>query len=77
MPDKAFLLPEQLLQRCWERAAAHDRDNSFFEQDFRELKDAGYLRLAVRNRWEARRHAVTSRASSAGSRILPRPPRSR
>lgn len=47
MPDTAFFLPEPLLQRCWERAAAHDRDGSFFEQDFRELKEAGYLRFAV------------------------------
>lgn len=47
MAEKGFVLPQQVLQRCWERAAAHDRDSSFFEQDFAELKDAGYLRLAV------------------------------
>jgi alkylation response protein AidB-like acyl-CoA dehydrogenase len=45
--SKDFLIPEKTLQRCWERAPEHDRDGTFFEQDFQELKDAGYLRLAV------------------------------
>jgi alkylation response protein AidB-like acyl-CoA dehydrogenase len=47
MTGKAFLISEETLQRCWERAPGHDRDNSFFAQDFRELQEAGYLRLAV------------------------------
>ena len=47
MTTKAFVIPEEMLQRCWERAPGHDRDSSFFMEDFRELKEAGYLRLAV------------------------------
>jgi alkylation response protein AidB-like acyl-CoA dehydrogenase len=47
MTGTTFLISEETLQRCWERAPAHDRDNSFFAQDFRELQEAGYLRLAV------------------------------
>jgi alkylation response protein AidB-like acyl-CoA dehydrogenase len=40
-------IPEALLERCRERAAGYDRDNRFFDEDFNELKDAGYLRLAL------------------------------
>jgi alkylation response protein AidB-like acyl-CoA dehydrogenase len=47
MSGKDFVIPESTLQRCWERAPGHDREGTFFEQDFQELKDAGYLRLAV------------------------------
>jgi len=47
MGEMAFVVPQQALERFWERAPAHDRDGSFFDQDFRELKEAGYLRLAV------------------------------
>ncbi len=45
--DKQYLLPQATLERFWERAPEHDRAGSFFEQDFRDLKDAGYLRIAV------------------------------
>jgi alkylation response protein AidB-like acyl-CoA dehydrogenase len=44
-PD--YVIPQKTLDRCWERAPEYDRDNRFFEEDFRELKEAGYLRLAV------------------------------
>jgi alkylation response protein AidB-like acyl-CoA dehydrogenase len=47
MTGKPFVIPEDTLQRCWERAPAHDRDSSFFAEDFKELQQAGYLRLAV------------------------------
>jgi alkylation response protein AidB-like acyl-CoA dehydrogenase len=47
MTQDAFVIPQTTLDRCWERAPAHDRDGSFFDQDFRELVQAGYLRLAV------------------------------
>ena len=41
------LLSEDLLQRCWERAAGYDRENKFFTEDFEELKQAGYLKMNV------------------------------
>ena len=41
------LLPETLLARCRERAPEYDRDNRFFQEDFDELKAAGYLRMAI------------------------------
>lgn len=47
MSGNAFVLPQRALERFWERAPAHDRDGSFFEEDFRELSEIGYLRLAV------------------------------
>jgi alkylation response protein AidB-like acyl-CoA dehydrogenase len=44
--DRAVLSPE-LLARFRERAPGYDRDNTFCHDDFRDLRDAGYLTLAV------------------------------
>ena len=41
------VLTEQLLTRCRERASGYDKDNRFFQEDFDELKAAGYLRMAI------------------------------
>ena len=41
------LLSDDLLQRCAQRAAMYDRENRFCQEDFDELKAAGYLRLTV------------------------------
>jgi len=40
-------LPPDLLERCAKRAGGYDRDNRFFQEDFDELKAAGYLLSAV------------------------------
>lgn len=47
MHSHAPVLSADLLRRCGERSAGYDRDNHFFDEDFAELKDAGYLTLAV------------------------------
>jgi alkylation response protein AidB-like acyl-CoA dehydrogenase len=41
------LIPETLLETCRQRAAGYDRDNRFCQEDFDELKAAGYLKMAV------------------------------
>ena len=41
------VLSDDLLKRCMERAPGYDRDNKFFDEDFKELKEAGYLLAAV------------------------------
>lgn len=41
------VLSDALLQRCRERAAGYDRDNRFCQEDFDELKAAGYLKLTL------------------------------
>src|SRR5258707_8929401 len=41
------LLSQQILNRCRKRAPEYDRDNRFFHEDFEELKNAGYLRMAI------------------------------
>ncbi|MFF2632555.1 acyl-CoA dehydrogenase family protein [Microbacterium sp. NPDC058021] len=41
--DVTDLLPDDLLERIRSRAAAHDRDNTFPDDDLTELKAAGYL----------------------------------
>jgi alkylation response protein AidB-like acyl-CoA dehydrogenase len=41
------VLTERLLERCRERAPHYDRENRFCQEDFDELKAAGYLLMAV------------------------------
>ena len=44
-PDS--VLTDAILKRCADRAPGYDRDNKFFDEDFKELKEAGYLLAAV------------------------------
>ena len=41
------VLTDSLLERCRERAPVYDRENRFCQEDFDELKAAGYLLMAV------------------------------
>jgi alkylation response protein AidB-like acyl-CoA dehydrogenase len=41
------VLTRDLLEKCRERAPQYDRDNRFFQEDFDDLKAAGYLLMAV------------------------------
>jgi alkylation response protein AidB-like acyl-CoA dehydrogenase len=45
--DPAAHLPDALLERFRERAAVHDRDNTFPEEDLADLQAAGYLAILV------------------------------
>jgi len=45
--ETATVLTTEILDRCAARAAGYDRDNRFFQEDFDELKAAGYLLLTV------------------------------
>lgn len=45
--DPAELLPEDLLETFRERAAVHDRENTFPEEDLDDLRAAGYLAMLV------------------------------
>ncbi|GAA2007090.1 acyl-CoA dehydrogenase family protein [Microbacterium ulmi] len=45
--DPSAFLPDDLLDRFRERAAVHDRDNTFPGDDLADLKAAGYLALLV------------------------------
>lgn len=38
---------DEIFSRCEGRAQAYDEKNSFFDEDFRELREAGYLLLSV------------------------------
>jgi alkylation response protein AidB-like acyl-CoA dehydrogenase len=40
-------LTQEMLERFLERAPGYDRENRFFTEDFEELRDAGYLTMAV------------------------------
>ena len=41
------VLPDEMLRRFQERASHYDRENRFFDEDFEELRGAGYLTMAV------------------------------
>jgi alkylation response protein AidB-like acyl-CoA dehydrogenase len=44
---RGSVLTQEMLERFQERAPHYDRENSFFHDDFEELRDAGYLTIAV------------------------------
>ncbi|HEY7142111.1 MAG TPA: acyl-CoA dehydrogenase family protein [Methylomirabilota bacterium] len=46
-PSPSPILPEAMLQRFRDRAPGYDRENQFFQEDFDELRGAGYLTLPV------------------------------
>jgi alkylation response protein AidB-like acyl-CoA dehydrogenase len=46
-PKPASVLTDEILIRCEERAPGYDQDNRFFDEDFQELHDAGYLTLPI------------------------------
>jgi alkylation response protein AidB-like acyl-CoA dehydrogenase len=41
------ILSDEMLLRVGQRAPTYDRENRFFQEDFDELREAGYLKLAV------------------------------
>ena len=41
------VVSDALLQACRQRAAGYDRDNKFCQEDFDELKAAGYLKMTL------------------------------
>jgi alkylation response protein AidB-like acyl-CoA dehydrogenase len=41
------ILTETLLEHVSSRTQTYDRENRFFSEDFEELREAGYLKLAV------------------------------
>ena len=41
------VLTDSLLNKCRERAPVYDRENRFFQEDFDELRAAGYLNMAL------------------------------
>jgi alkylation response protein AidB-like acyl-CoA dehydrogenase len=44
---RASVLSEEIIDRCGQRAGGYDRENRFFADDFEELRQAGYLLLAI------------------------------
>src|SRR5262249_61921747 len=41
------ILSDALLEGCRQRAAGYDRDNKFCQEDFNDLKAAGYLKMSI------------------------------
>ena len=46
-PTSAPVLSDDIIARCGERAARYDRENTFFTEDFEELRKADYLKMVV------------------------------
>ena len=42
-----FVLSDDVIDRCAARTAEYDRENHFFTEDFEELRESGYLVMAV------------------------------
>ena len=42
-----YLLSQDILDRCRERAPGYDAENRFFFEDFEELREAGYTKISV------------------------------
>ena len=47
MQTNGYVLPDDMLRAFAERAGAYDRENRFFQEDFDDLKRAGYLTMPV------------------------------
>ncbi len=46
-PPAGPVLPDDMLERFQQRAGAYDHENRFFFEDFEELRNSGYLTIAV------------------------------
>ena len=76
--DPKTMLTDEMLARFDERAPQYDRDNRFFREDFEELRDAGYLKIAAARPSSAAPVSASTNAwrSRSKSRTWPRRPRS-
>lgn len=45
--EKTSVLPESILESVAARSQTYDRENTFFTEDFEDLRRSGYLKLAV------------------------------
>lgn len=45
--ERPPVVSDEVLDHCGERAPGYDRENRFFSEDFAELRDAGYLKMAI------------------------------
>ena len=45
--EGGYVLSEEILDRCRERAPGYDEENRFFTEDFEEIRDAGYTKMNV------------------------------
>src|ERR687896_2299959 len=45
--SSGYVLSQEILDRCYQRAPIYDQENRFFQEDFEELREAGYLTMAV------------------------------
>jgi alkylation response protein AidB-like acyl-CoA dehydrogenase len=56
--ERAYVLSDEIVDRCGGRAAEYDRENRFFNEDFEELKQAGYLKLPIPREFGGRGRCV-------------------
>ncbi|HEY7700572.1 MAG TPA: acyl-CoA dehydrogenase family protein [Vicinamibacteria bacterium] len=47
MSKQNWIVSQDILDRCHERASVYDRENRFCQEDFDELRRIGYLKMAV------------------------------
>ena len=45
--ENGHVLTQDILDACYQRAPKYDIENRFFDEDFDQLKAAGYLKLNI------------------------------
>ena len=85
MAEYKSVLSEELLKGCAERAEVYDKENSFFFEDFEQLKAAGYLTGTIPTEFgggglnllqscqEQRKLAYHAPATALAKSVLPAP----
>jgi len=56
--NRKWVLTEATLRRCRERAPTYDRENRFYIEDFEELRESGYLKMAVPKEFGGRGYSL-------------------
>ena len=72
MPANEHVLSDDLLRAFAERAGAYDRENRFFQEDFDDLKRAGYLTMAVPKELGGRGMTLAAGVPRTAPACLPR-----
>src|SRR5437660_9013904 len=69
------VLTEEMLARFASRAANYDRENRFFEEDFKELQAAKYLLMPVPVKFGGAGCRWRKSAANSAASLTMRPPR--
>ena len=61
-----YLLSQDILDRCRERAPGYDAENRIFFEDFEELKEAGYTKINLPKEFGGHGKSLAEVATASG-----------